>query len=58
MSSRQHEQQKNLQGHYKECPDHPNYQFAPGRCRCDAITAEAERYYSEPDDMFAREWGN
>lgn len=45
--------------HYDECPvntgDGP--EWAPHRCRCDAINAEDEAYYAEPINMAALESG-
>jgi hypothetical protein len=45
--------------HYDDCPvntgDGPIW--APNKCRCAAISAEDEAYYSEPPNMFAMEWG-
>ncbi|WP_413808145.1 hypothetical protein [Streptomyces sp. OE57] len=41
--------------HYEECPHRKSRRE---RCRCEAINAEAEAYYAEPPDMFAREWGS
>ncbi|MGW2260287.1 hypothetical protein ACWCXE_21095 [Streptomyces sp. NPDC001780] len=55
MVNRQ-EQDANFEGHYEECPAHPATEF-PKPCRCEAITREAEDYYTEPADMAAREWG-
>jgi hypothetical protein len=40
--------------HYEECPASES---TVAKCLCEAINREAEAYYSEPPDMFAREWG-
>lgn len=45
----------NLEGHYDECPASTD---PKARCKCDAITAEAEAYYNDPHDLAAREWGS
>ena len=41
--------------HYEECPQaqHPSQP-----CRCKGINAADEAYFSEPPDMFEREWGS
>ncbi|MFF8994051.1 hypothetical protein ACF09H_29805 [Streptomyces sp. NPDC014983] len=45
---------KDADEHYEECPRRTSRRRP---CRCEAINAETEDYYTEPADMFAREWG-
>ncbi|MFE4535655.1 hypothetical protein ACFRKB_11305 [Streptomyces scopuliridis] len=51
--------QKTDPDHYGDCPvntsDGPSW--APTKCRCDAINAEADAYYAEPRNMGALEEG-
>ena len=45
--------------HYDECPVNTGEgpEWAPNKCRCDAINAEEEGYYAEPRNMAALENG-
>jgi hypothetical protein len=45
--------------HYDDCPVNTGAgpAWAPNTCRCDAINAEDEAYYSEPPNMAAMENG-
>ncbi|MGQ4513646.1 hypothetical protein [Streptomyces sp. DW26H14] len=47
--------EKELARHYEECADGLRRGLP---CRCEGIDRSEENYRTEPDDMFAREWGS